>query len=576
MRRSKEKLALPLILVLTFSIFIIQIGPVQSSSSFNPSLLWKNHYDYPSGTKDNCREWSSPTVVNGIVFISCRTTVDYFPYYPNPPKDYVPDAWNDYYAFNATDGATIWDYHLHLDQGGFTSCVYENGAVFFGRTQYGNCSIYALNATSGDLLWEFPASGITFCPAVANGIVYATVGDLSSCLYALNAQNGNLLWNVSGLGGTQWTKPYINNGVVYIGSRIAHQLNALDAANGKSIWNFSTEDIVMSVPVVAEDMLYFSSDKNIYALNAATGTKIWNYSTVVYNPYAYLSIQGVQYEFSSPSFSNGIVYINSNRAIELYALKASDGTKLWNYTWASGNPPTVAEGVAYVTYDNRLIALNAYSGQKIWEYTPAPGSAPTVYQGMLYFAAGSNVYAFKLPPPTISPSPTIVQALTDQRQTVNISLTGNMTSSQIFNVYITSDKNATKTTMYLTLTGESGNKGFCNMTIPKSLICNQTKPTIYIGGQTAANQGYTQDDNSFYVWYTTGFSTHDVSIVFQKTVDTLDLAFYFWAVLFSVLVIAVFAGISLMLFRRHQRQIQKQNKNGLGGLSFRRFWVLSS
>jgi hypothetical protein len=55
------------------------------------------------------------------------------------------------------------------------------------------------------------------------------------------------------------------------------------------------------------------------------------------------------------------------------------------------------------------------------------------------------------------------------------------------------------------------------VTIPKSAVVFGTIPTIYIDNQPALTQGYTQDSSNFYVWYTTHFSTHEVSIVFTAT-----------------------------------------------------------
>jgi hypothetical protein len=52
------------------------------------------------------------------------------------------------------------------------------------------------------------------------------------------------------------------------------------------------------------------------------------------------------------------------------------------------------------------------------------------------------------------------------------------------------------------------------VTIPKSAVPYGTTPTIYIDNQPAQNQGYTQDSNNYYAWYTTHFSTHQISIVF--------------------------------------------------------------
>jgi hypothetical protein len=52
------------------------------------------------------------------------------------------------------------------------------------------------------------------------------------------------------------------------------------------------------------------------------------------------------------------------------------------------------------------------------------------------------------------------------------------------------------------------------MTIPKTAILYGTTPQIYIDGQQATNQGYTQDVNNFYVWYTTQFGTRQMKIQF--------------------------------------------------------------
>jgi hypothetical protein len=81
-------------------------------------------------------------------------------------------------------------------------------------------------------------------------------------------------------------------------------------------------------------------------------------------------------------------------------------------------------------------------------------------------------------------------------------------------VTIATNQSASTTTVSFTVTGESGTTGFGNITIPISAVTYGTTPTIYIDGQPASNQGYTQDSNNYYVWYTTHFSTHQVSIVF--------------------------------------------------------------
>jgi hypothetical protein len=82
------------------------------------------------------------------------------------------------------------------------------------------------------------------------------------------------------------------------------------------------------------------------------------------------------------------------------------------------------------------------------------------------------------------------------------------------NVTIAANISSKPTTVSFTVIGEKGTTGFSNITIPKTAIPSGTTPVILIDNQLASNQGYTQDDNNFYIWYTTHFSTHQVSIQF--------------------------------------------------------------
>ena len=40
------------------------------------------------------------------------------------------------------------------------------------------------------------------------------------------------------------------------------------------------------------------------------------------------------------------------------------------------------------------------------------------------------------------------------------------------------------------------------------------KPTVYIDGQSAQSQGYTEDAKNYYVWYTTKLVMHQILILF--------------------------------------------------------------
>jgi outer membrane protein assembly factor BamB len=76
-------------------------------------------------------------------------------------------------------------------------------------------SLYALNATTGALLWSYYTGNFIFSsPAVANGVVYFQSGTT----YALNAETGALLWESTTTGVRASTSPAVANGVVYVGS----------------------------------------------------------------------------------------------------------------------------------------------------------------------------------------------------------------------------------------------------------------------------------------------------------------------------------------------------------------------
>ena len=243
----------------------------------------------------------------------------------------------------------------------------------------------------------------------------------------------------------------------------------------------------MSSPAVVGGVVYIGGNDNLYALNAATGAQLWSFN-----------IGGTPLQartFSSPAVVNGVVYIGSEDAFNIYALNAATGAQLWSFTTGSQveSSPTVVNGVLYVgSNDHNVYALGVYSG-------PISTLTPT-----------------SSPPPSPSPTPSVtnVAATTDSGATVNLLISGNITSTQMSNITIATNPSAATTTISFSVTGESGTTGFSNITIPISALSYGDIPTIYIDGQQASNQGYTLDSNNYYVWYTTQFSTHQISVEF--------------------------------------------------------------
>ena len=78
---------------------------------------------------------------------------------------------------------------------------------------YDNNKLYALNATNGDVLWDYTTGGpVASSPPVASGVVH--FGSDDDRLYALNANTGALQWSYP-TGGLVRSSPAVANGVVY-------------------------------------------------------------------------------------------------------------------------------------------------------------------------------------------------------------------------------------------------------------------------------------------------------------------------------------------------------------------------
>ncbi|MBN2102150.1 MAG: PQQ-binding-like beta-propeller repeat protein, partial [Candidatus Aenigmarchaeota archaeon] len=152
------------------------------------------------------------------------------------------------------------------------------------------------------------------------------------------------------------------------------------------LWNYTTEATIESSPSVSNGIVYVGSlDTKLYAVNATNGAEIWNYTT------------GSSIRFS-PAVANFIVYVGSDDD-KLYAINATNGTEIWNYTAGNNiqSSPAVSDGIVYVgSNDDKLYAINATNGTEIWNYTTGEyiQSSPAVSEGIVYVGSrDSKLYA---------------------------------------------------------------------------------------------------------------------------------------------------------------------------------------
>ncbi len=208
-------------------------------------------------------------------------------------------------------------------------------------------------------------------------------------------------------------------------------------------------------------------------------------------------------------------------------------------TWCLGTPIpklTVLDGAAATTGVNapqRIYVFGNIGGFRVgsnqsYAYDPVANSwmtatpVPYACVNPAVVVVNDLVYVMEQPEnieqytPIGYVAPMNVSATTGSGKTVSLTLVGNITSSQMSNVTITTNRHASETTVSFVVTGENSTTGFSNITIPIDAVPYGSKPTIYIDNQNCTSQGYTQDSANYYVWYTTQFSTHQISIVFTK------------------------------------------------------------
>jgi outer membrane protein assembly factor BamB len=427
---------------------------------------------------------SSPAVVDGVVYIGSERGV---------------------YALNAYTGTKIW-------QSSPTFLTDSSPAVSGGTVYIGSFvehSLFAFRASTGQLLWKFTAGDyINSSPAVAGNVVYVTSDD--GYLYALNAATGALVWKFYCLADSPAdnlsSSPAIANGVVYVTVGNGNVF-ALDASNGNKIWSHTTANLqsFTSSPIYANGIVYTSTGSGIYALDANTGNEIWHTTGM--------------FAQASPAIVGNVIYVGCGDG-NIYALDALSGNIIWQFATGSfiRGQTSIANGVIYVGTGNGTIWAIGTPVTSPLIPTPMPTPTPTSTPTPLSTpAATASPKASPTPSPTppSTPNSTIsIQATKNDGTKLTLSMDGNITTAQITNTTITTNQTAKTTTISFMLTGQSGNTGFGNITIPKNAVSYGTTPTIYIENQKAEDQGYTQDSDNFYVWYTTSFSTHQISIVF--------------------------------------------------------------
>ena len=299
------------------------------------------------------------------------------------------------YCLDAETGSSIWSF-ANPGTKYTTPCVYK-GAVYVGYTNT-HSGLYALNATTGSLLWT--ASG-AYDVLLANPTAvddYVVITGFNTGLKVFNSSNGNLVWK--NYPGIVKANPLVAGGAVYVGSE-SKLLTAYDLATGNIIWQNDNGPNPSGTPVMVNDVIYLSRSSYMYALNRLNGAVIWSEQS-----WGGLLGIGDNTHSSSGAFSAPAISLADASVFAgctdngTYCLDLRTGVKKWVYPnnveiKETSPNPVVAHGMLVVNReDNSLYAFSTRSGSILWKFTAsgAINTDPcmTDYSGNVFYTGNSG------------------------------------------------------------------------------------------------------------------------------------------------------------------------------------------
>lgn len=294
-----------------------------------------------------------------------------------------------------------------------------------------NGFIYAVDAGSGDLLWQVPAVGVgSFSPAMVDGVLYlATLteagGELvvelvavptesegedelwrteletydpnqappaltveggvlyavasSGALHAFDAKSGEKLWDTEGTVRSR-AEPAVSDGVVVV-ANYEGVVIALDGESGDEIWAYDT-GASLGAPAVLDGVAYVADTKgNFYAV--AEGDLAWQ-------------VEETGAAYTAVSIGAGMAYLGNNEGA-LIAVSLEDEEVAWN---AEAPEPGRDAGISdrrLVTIDDVIVAaadggevysLSSADGDELWRIDVGErvSNQPAVIDGVVYIA----------------------------------------------------------------------------------------------------------------------------------------------------------------------------------------------
>lgn len=193
--------------------------------------------------------------------------------------------------------------------------------------------------------------------------VYTTTGGKT---VAVNAQDGKQIWEFQ-TGNKIFSAPFITSDAVYVSSTDGF-IYSLARKDGKLLWKYDTGYPIVACPVVADNDLYLgSSNGKFYSFDKSSGELNW-------------CTEGFEgYMESRPAVDKRNIYTGGWEG-RFWAISRKDGKMKWEHNIGKGryfSPgacwPVIVDGDIFVQSTDKVLRAYTPSGRIKWENTSCAG-----------------------------------------------------------------------------------------------------------------------------------------------------------------------------------------------------------
>lgn len=293
----------------------IQIVPISGTGNSYIFASSQDGHVYAVDVATGSNVWTSPLLgdmiqaacavqlrdYSDVSFQGTYTTDVVFAATRNDPL--ISSTNNKLYALDATSGAILWTFN-----GGGTYMVdmvnampvisYSNNTLVFASYSNGGTqsSVWAIDTLTGGLKWSIAVGDIDAAPSVSLDETAVYVGTVTGDIYALDITNGSFKWTAPFAAASPVVgvifENYISTGILYFTTQDGNIRAIQDNGTGtipSQLWQtiIAGASSPLPVPDPGWDVMYVgSSDGNLYELNLADGTQS------IYGPWAFGSQVG--------------------------------------------------------------------------------------------------------------------------------------------------------------------------------------------------------------------------------------------------------------------------------------------